>query len=311
MHPAFSVIIFTTLSGAGYGLFGILCAAILMNTNISPTHVAVITFTSGLMATAGLISSLFHLGHPKRAWRAFSQWRSSWLSREGCLAVTINIPMAFLFFGAWFKLPDGIVMMAAGIGFVLAILTVYATSMIYRSIKAVPAWAHLMVPMNYLLLAAASGLLIVRALSFAIDADDIISLFTPYFTINILVACIVGKFLYWRFVDTFIPEETIQTATGLKGDVKVFERPHSGENYLTKEMGFRADRAVCKRRRMLALLFGFIVPGMLTLQGTALGLYVLAAISCLIGLAFERWLFFAEARHTTMLYYGGDMGQQT
>jgi DMSO reductase anchor subunit len=33
-------------------------------------------------------------------------------------------------------------------------------------------------------------------------------------------------------------------------------------------------------------------------------LAVLAAISALLGAMLERWLFFAEARHTVMLYYG-------
>ena len=37
--------------------------------------------------TVGLVSSTLHLSHPERAWRAFSQWRSSWLSREGVAAV--------------------------------------------------------------------------------------------------------------------------------------------------------------------------------------------------------------------------------
>src|SRR3546814_9931283 len=42
--------------------------------------------------TAGLRSCTVHLGHPERAWRAFSQWRSSWLSREGVAAVIAYAP---------------------------------------------------------------------------------------------------------------------------------------------------------------------------------------------------------------------------
>ena len=42
--------------------------------------------------TVGLLSSTLHLGHPERAWRAFSQWRSSWLSREGVLALATYLP---------------------------------------------------------------------------------------------------------------------------------------------------------------------------------------------------------------------------
>ncbi len=45
-----------------------------------------------LIAT-GLIASLFHLGNPQRAWRALSQWRSSWLSREGVMAIATFVPL--------------------------------------------------------------------------------------------------------------------------------------------------------------------------------------------------------------------------
>ena len=39
------------------------------------------------LAIGGLLSSTFHLGHPERALKAFSQWKSSWLSREAWLAL--------------------------------------------------------------------------------------------------------------------------------------------------------------------------------------------------------------------------------
>ena len=92
MHPALSVIFFTTLSGAGYGLLVWLrlshrcCIA----RHHAPTHASLLLVALALglvLSTIGLLSSLLHLGKPQRAWRAFSQWRTSWLSREGVLAM--------------------------------------------------------------------------------------------------------------------------------------------------------------------------------------------------------------------------------
>ena len=37
---------------------------------------------SATLAAGGLVSSVFHLGRPERAWRALAGWRHSWLSRE-------------------------------------------------------------------------------------------------------------------------------------------------------------------------------------------------------------------------------------
>ena len=96
MHPAFSVIFFTTFSGAGYGLWlwlGILAAG---NSPVARLP-ALIALTVGfLCVSAGLLSSTLHLGQPQRAWRAFSQWRSSWLSREGIASLLCFVPMLWL-----------------------------------------------------------------------------------------------------------------------------------------------------------------------------------------------------------------------
>jgi DMSO reductase anchor subunit len=80
MHPAFSVIFFTTASGAGYGLLALL--GILAPLGLVPADAGFGALALGLalvLITAGLLASSLHLGHPERAWRAFSQWRSSWL----------------------------------------------------------------------------------------------------------------------------------------------------------------------------------------------------------------------------------------
>src|SRR5690606_17573834 len=98
MHPALSVIFFTTLSGAGYGLLAwsglnLALATLRGGLPLAPEGVQLAGVVLGLgLSTVGLLCSLAHLGKPARAWRAFSQWRTSWLSREGVLAVATPLP---------------------------------------------------------------------------------------------------------------------------------------------------------------------------------------------------------------------------
>src|SRR5215467_6298631 len=100
MHPAYSVIFFTTASGAGYVLLALLGLFGALGLLPADPVLGVVGFGLGfVMVGAGLISSTFHLGHPERAWRAFSQWRSSWLSREGVLAVATFVPAAIFALG--------------------------------------------------------------------------------------------------------------------------------------------------------------------------------------------------------------------
>ena len=73
-------------------------------------------------------------------------------------------------------------------------------------------------------------------------------------------------------------------------------------------MVHRIGRKHANRLRMLALVFGGLAPVLvLVIVGLsdAPGLFnLIAALSMIIGLLAERWLFFAEAEHAVSLYYG-------
>jgi DMSO reductase anchor subunit len=313
MHPALSIIYFTTSSGAGFALLTLLgLGAPLGLLPLSESFAAVALAIALVFTAGGLASSVFHLGRPERAWRALSQWRSSWLSREGVLAVLTSLPagifgIGWVFFGATQGLIGLCGMLAAG----LAAATIYCTGMIYASLKPIHQWHNHWVVPNYLLLALMSGCLIL---------DFLIRLWSaPYAGIALLTSIVVlgawwMKERYWRLIDTTSARSTVASATSLgsRGRVRILEAPHTEENYLLKEMGFRIARKHRRRLRRIARLAGFAVPalasfGGLTLGGATGGIMAgLGVASAALGLIAERWLFFAEAKHTVILYYGTD-----
>ncbi|WP_339630031.1 DmsC/YnfH family molybdoenzyme membrane anchor subunit [uncultured Sneathiella sp.] len=312
MHPAKSVIFFTTASGAGYGLLALIIAANIGGLFLNDFWLAFTGYAlSYVLITAGLLSSTFHLGHPERAWRALTQWRSSWLSREGVMAIFTFLPTGLyglhhLFFP--YLLP-GVMALVGLIGILACIVTVYCTAMIYASLKPVHAWANRYVPMGYLLLSLMSGSVLLNGLLavFGYAATVVILL-----AVVALVAALVWKIAYWRFLDGTRSISTAESATGLGefGRVHLFEAPHTEANYLMKEMGFQIARKHAAVLRKIALGAGFILPILLILLGLTLGgagLIVAASLAVIImaiGIVTERWLFFAEARHTVGLYYG-------
>jgi len=314
MHPAKSVIFFTTASGAGYGLF--VWLAVLAGMGILPTSQA-FSFTAlaigfGLVV-GGLLSSTFHLGHPERAWRAMSQWRSSWLSREGVLAILTFIPLGlFAILWLFMNQTSGTALIMATVGGVMSLLTVFTTSMIYASLKTIPAWHNVWTKAGYLVLCLMSGALLAMALCFAFGfIDPGYHLFLP--TAVLLALGLVVKLVYWNHIHKAKPVSTAESATGLGqfGNVSLAGSPHGEDNYLLKEMGFRIARKHASKIRLLAIVFAFALPlilivtGMHMLGSTNRALAIIAAaVSCAIGLVFERWLFFAEAKHVVTLYYG-------
>ena len=311
MHPAYSVILFTSASGAGYGLLVWLALARLSGAwDIGPVAGLAACLLALALVTTGLMSSTFHLGHPERAWRAFTQWRSSWLSREGVAAV-LTYPAALVFTAGWIW--DGIsaplMLAAAGATLVLSLLTVYTTSMIYASLKTIPRWSNGFVTPVYLLFALASGGLLFSGLlgiSGAAGMSDLLLIAT------VLLMAWVVKWYYWRYIDTAPSKSDTGTATGLGdlGTVTQLESPHTSENYLLKEMGYQVARKHAARLRRLSLISGLVIPALLLLLAGTLGgalqilLLVLAVLFGIMGIVNERWLFFAEARHVVTLFYG-------
>ncbi|MGJ8569217.1 MAG: dimethyl sulfoxide reductase anchor subunit family protein [Hoeflea sp.] len=301
MHPAVSVIFFTVMSGAGFGMIFLLGLG--FPVNASAAWVFFVGVVGGGLAVAGLLASTFHLGHPERAWRALSQWRSSWLSREGIAAI-----LTLLLFGIYV-----LIWMATGsryqiLGLLAALgsaITVFTTSMIYAQLKTVPQWKSPLTPVVYGGFSLGSGWLLASALG-THDAPEL-------WGIVLVGLAWAAKWLWWaraarnRLSDT---GSTPETATGLGfiGKVRLLERPHTGENYLTKEMVHRIGRKHARRLRMLALVLGGVAPiiilSIVGLSGAPALLNLLAAVSMIIGLLAERWLFFAEAEHAVSLYYG-------
>jgi sulfite dehydrogenase (quinone) subunit SoeC len=308
VHPSFSVIVFTTASGAGYGLLALV--GVLAPLGVVPPD-AVFGFVALSLAlagvTAGLVSSTFHLGHPERALRAFSQWRSSWLSREGVAALVTYLP-AGLFGIVWIFLGavSGVLGVLAAIG---SVITVFCTAMIYRSLRPIQRWHNAWVVPNYGALALMTGALWLALLLrlFGTAREGV----TWLVLITIILAAVL-KLAYWRFIDTSASTSTAESATGLGalGKVRLFEAPHTSENYLLKEMGFQIARKHATKLRRTAVLLAFALPFALSLVPLVSAGWpatlaaLLAAPLATSGVLIERWLFFAEAKHAVTLYYG-------
>jgi len=313
MHPAYSVIFFTSASGGGYMLLALLALFGALGILPADPVLGVLGFGIGFAAVAaGLISSTFHLGHPERAWRAFSQWRSSWLSREGVLSLATFAPAGLLAIGWVFfaRIPTVLVVLTI----VLALATVSATAMIYASLKPVQRWANGYVLPNYLLLGLASGAIWLALITAVVLPAYFATILLDWAAIVGLGLSALGKLVYWRFIDRSRSVATPESATGLGaiGKVRLFAAPHTEENYLLKEMGYQVARKHALKLRLIALGLGFTAPAILAFLATlvtgwaAVVLLLLATIGNAIGTLTERWLFFAEARHTVMLYYGSE-----
>lgn len=292
MHPAKSVIAFTTLSGFGFGLIFWLGFGA---TSVSGWTAFVFCCLAGIPAVAGLLASTLHLGHPERFLKALTQWRSSWLSREGIAAIATLL--SFGLYALLWVFFDTRIWILGAVTALLSALTIFCTAMIYTQIKTVPRWNTALTPLKFMLY------------SLALPAMVAI---LPTLAFGYLVVLAIVQLLHWRQGDNGLKlrGHTPESATGLGhiGQVRLLEAPHSGPNYLMKEMVFQVGRNRAQALRIVTMLLGFAIP-LLVLFFWMLGAFshwmiIVAALSQFAGTIASRWLFFAEAEHSVSLYYG-------
>lgn len=288
MHPAPSIIAFTTLSGLGFGLMVWLGIGMPGSTGL----VAFVFFAIAYaLAGGGLIASAFHLGHPERGLLAFTQWRSSWLSREAVLAVVTLLVMGIYAMGRVFLAADWVPL--GWLGAALALGTVFATSMIYAQMKTVPRWRSPLTPALFVALSLGGGALLAGQVTWAV--------------ILLTLAAALQLAYWWQGDRAFAASgTTMASATGLGhiGQVRAFEPPHTGPNYLLREMVHVVGRKHAFKLRVIGFSLGYALPVVLLLIPFSHILGLLAVISHIAGILAARWLFFAEAEHVVGLYYG-------
>jgi DMSO reductase anchor subunit len=288
MYPAPSIIAFSTLSGLGFGLLFWLGIGMPGSTGL----VAFVFFAIAYgLAGAGLIASTFHLGHPERALLAFTQWRSSWLSREAVCAVAALVVMGLYAIGRVFFAASWVPL--GWFGAALSLATVLTTSMIYAQMKTVPRWHSPLTPALYLTLSLGGGALLAGQVTWAL--------------LLIGLAGALQLAWWWRGDRAFSDAgTTMASATGLGhiGRVRAFEPPHTGPNYLLREMVYVIGRKHALKLRIIAFLLGYVLPLAFLLVTFSHLMGLLAVLSHIVGILASRWLFFAEAEHVVGLYYG-------
>jgi DMSO reductase anchor subunit len=313
MKPSLSVIFFTVSSGAGLGLLVLLALSdLLAHALPSGALLQGIAVALALVA-AGLASSALHLAKPANAWRAFSRFRTSWLSREAVFAACL-FPVAFAYGALAWSDENGplSVLMAFGV-VVLSLAILVSTAMIYASLKPIRQWHSAWTPINYLLLGHWSGAVLLLGLARVHAAHER----SFGWLAGVLgIAALIAKIGQWRAISAGASGAlTIERAIGVQEGVhppgmtmaraRLFDVGHSHGTFLTDEFGFVLARRNAVALRIAALSAGFVVPAAWIVSGASSApMAWLAALVCLSGLLSERWLFFAEAQHTVRLYHG-------
>ena len=322
MYPAFSVIFFTTLAGAGQGLFLALYTGQLYSVfKLLPTQDSLHFYALGslialVFLVTGLISSFLHLGRPERAWRAAAMWRTSWLSREVIIlpAFIGNVTVwGLIHYLGWNPV---LVTMSAGIEIDLSLLvgavatllcfTLFlCTGMIYAAIKQLQEWATPLTVSNYILLGGASGFMLATVFA-AWQGSGMVWFFGGWAVIITVLAFFSRSASLIRNA-RLKPKSTMESAIGIR-HAKIQQKAQGsmGGSFNTREYFHSASKRKFKSVKWIFLILVFPLP--LALLSIGLGAHIISLLLAAflvqyLGLLMERWFFFAQANHPQNLYY--------
>jgi len=321
MQPAFSVIFLTTLIGMGQGLFlAIYTEQIYSLLNVLPhgdksEFYAIGSAIALALLGLGLIASMFHLGHPERAWRAATQWRTSWLSRE---VIALPIFMGLLFsYGLIHYLHWNIVLITIGavsidlsvivgvFAMIAAILLFLSTGMIYACLKFLQEWHSPLTVINYVLLGSASGFTLSTLLA-SLYAPQSVNFYAGW----AIVLTLLG--FAFRYAALFRnkrlrPKSTVQTAIGIRhSKINQKSMGFMGGSVNTRDFFHNKTKSTILfiKYSFISLVFYFpIILFTLYLFEDIQDLLMVALVSQYLGLLAERWYFFADANHPQNIYY--------
>ena len=289
MHPAPSIILFTVLSGFGFGLISIIGLLQFLSV-ISMFDLIIYSIIGVIFATVGLVSSFFHLANKKNAIKSLSQWQTSWLSREAIASIFCLLVV----FGniIWAVSQNNYISEVGVVLFFLSLFTIFTTSMIYAQLKTVPSWNNALTPAIFVCAALTGGAI----------------LLTDYASLVLLLVFGTLQISFWYIADRGFQDKETSVGTALgynkNEEIRPFDVAHTNRNYLLNEMVYKVARKHSVKIRYISFFMAFVFPmSLILIFPDNFSISVSAITIHLIGIYFSRWLFFAEAKHSVSFYY--------
>lgn len=320
MNPAFSVIILTILIGAAQGLFlalytGEVYGFVGIVSGGNPPQMRLVgALLVVVLMVMGLFASVFHLGRPERAWRAATQWRTSWLSREVIVLPAFTL-MAAVWGGMYILKGNTLLTGLRGIevylslivgsfAAILAVLLFICTGMIYAAIKCIQEWSTPLTVVNYLFLGLASGFVLATALARHFESP-ITTVYVAWALFFILVAMSTRLFSLYRNA-RIKHKSTTGTALGVRDPkIHLISQDAKGVSFNVHEFFHHTSPQFMLLIKVFFPIATFVLPFFLIVIGWASGGTRMLTAACAIqflGLLAERWLFFAQANHPQNTY---------
>ena len=304
-------ILHSTLTGCGFGIL-IWMSFFAFFSAVEPNRMfGLASFGLALaIISLGTWTSIIGLSKPKLFWITFTQWKTNWGSRHAIMSLA-SILAAIVFAVGWVGFGDygNFWRLISGLTVFFAMGAIVSTAMTYASIRTIRAWFNPHTIRVMICMGLWTG--VVWFNMFA----QLFGLHTPVIGIILIItgiATLIFKRKYWIFIDRSPTWVSPESAFGSwsSESAKVRATATTFENYIHHQLGPTSDRKQIEKLRRRSFLLYLLVPFCACTMPVEMDFWIrmpaaiLASTSVIAGVLVERWLFFTEAKHTAMLYYG-------
>ncbi|PSR37711.1 MAG: DMSO reductase [Sulfobacillus thermosulfidooxidans] len=302
MRPTWPLLALTLLQGVSWGVMAVVAAALVGGWPVSTGTVQAWEWLAWGTGALGGSASVFHMHRLAAARYVLRRLRSSWLSREalstgGYMAVlSVAVALRVLWpqaRGLW----EAATLLAAGLGAV----AVYITAMLYATIPAMRSWHSPLTVVVFFAAALLSGGAGAGAVAVIIGGPG----WGGWPGLDAAFALGFGALvsLQIRAFRVAAAGVLAATGTGLAGrPYRLQDAGGSRPPYRTQTQIWPVLPAAVRTSGYAAVLVLAVVgPCLAAAQGTT-GL-VWGAGSAWLGVALSRWMFFADATHSSRVWF--------
>lgn len=184
-----SLVFFTLLTQMAVGtflVFGLILVLTPDDAPLSDIYAQSILWITLIILILGGISAFLHLGNPYRAGHAISNFRRSWLSREGISSGLFSFLVLLMLIAQFSSLDFGVVNILLFIlAFLCGLVLIYSISRLYM-LRTVPAWNNLSTPISFFITTFLLGILVNAAgLIYYSESKSVV-------IINLMIVLLVG-----------------------------------------------------------------------------------------------------------------------
>lgn len=303
MRPAGPLLVLTIAQGLAGGI--IISFAVLLWLGVLTAGTAdVLVLAAVGTAALGGIGSFYHMHNLKAARYVLRRLKTSWLSREALTTGLFGGALAVL--AAW-TLVDASGMSGAGyqiwtgLTVFVGLVAMWVTAMLYATIPAMLSWHSPLTVLNLMMVGVTSGVGIAAGW-----APHAAGLWVGFIVWVALTGAV--KWLHWQQFRKAHGQIRAETATGLPFS------PYRLQDTGTTKAPYRTQTQVWPllhpglRNGVKVWTVGWlfvlpIVAVVVWLTGVWTGARWVVLVSAILGVLGERWLFFADATHSSRAFF--------